>query len=192
MSDGVWRVPSDFLSRAQAHDIQRSPGIAIELRSHLSIEQQVRALGATWLDHQMIGDVRALSPLGFGAQVLGALQQRTDFLVEQGLAERRGPRVVLARNLLSTLRDRELAEAGKLIQNQTGLVHRPLRDGERAEGVYRRSIQLVSGRFVMLDDGMGFRLVPWRPVTEQRLGQQVAAVVHGSTVTWDMGRRHGR
>ena len=140
----------------------------------------------------MVGDARELSSRGFGVQVRDALQGRIGFLVEQGLAERRGPRVVLIRNLLSTLRDRELASVGKVIQHETGLIHRPLRDGERADGIYRRSIQLASGRFAMLDDGMGFSLVPWRPVVEQRLGQQVAAVVRGSSVTWDMGRRLGR
>ena len=192
MADGVWRVPPDFLSRAQAHDAQQTAGVIVELRSHLSIEQQLRAQGATWLDHQMVGAARELSPLGFGAQVRDALQNRIGFLVEQDLAERRGSRVVLARNLLSTLRDRESAEAGKVIQRQTGLIHRPLRDGGRADGVYRRSVQLVSGRFAMLDDGMGFSLVPWRPVVEQWLGRQVAAVVRGSSVSWDMGRQRGR
>jgi hypothetical protein len=192
MADGVWRVPPDFLSRVQAHDARRSAGISIELRSQLTIEQQVRAQGATWLDRQLVADARELSPRGFGAKVRDALQERMGFLVEQGLAEQRGLRVVLARNLLSTLRDRELAEAGKVIQHQTGLSFRPLRNGERANGVYRRSVQLASGRFAMLDDGMGFSLVPWRPVTEQRLGQQVAAVVHGSSITWDLGRQHGR
>ncbi len=191
MADGVWRVPSDFLSRAQAHDLQRAAGVGIELRSHLSIEQQVRAQGATWLDHQMVGDARDTSPLGFGAQVRGALQDRMSFLVDQGLAERRGQRVVLVRNLLSTLRDLELTEAGKVIQHQTGLIHRPLRDGERANGIYRRSVQLASGRFTMLDDGMGFSLVPWRPVVEQRLGQQVSAVLRGSSAIWEVRRQRG-
>lgn len=192
MVDGVWRVPPDFLSRTQAHDAQRAADGIIELRSHLPIEQQVRAQGATWLDHQMVSDTRNLSPQGFGAQVRGALQDRMDFLVEQGLAERRGSRVVLARNLLATLRDRELAEVGKVIQHQTGLLHRPLREGERANGIYRRSVQLASGRFAMLDDGMSFSLVPWRPVVEQRLGQQVSAIVRGSSVTWELGRQRGR
>jgi type IV secretory pathway VirD2 relaxase len=192
MVDGVWRVPPDFLSRAQAHDAQRAAEGIIELRSHLSIEQQVRAQGATWLDHQMVGGARNLSPQGFGVQVRGALQDRMGFLVEQGLAERRGSRVVLARNLLASLRDRELAEVGKVIQHQTGLLHRPLREGERANGIYRRSVQLASGRFAMLDDGMGFSLVPWRPVVEQRLGQQVSAIVRGSSVTWELGRQRGR
>jgi hypothetical protein len=192
MADGVWRVPPDFMSRAQVHDAQRVAGITVALPSHLSIEQQVRAQGATWLDRQLVGDARDLSPKGFGAQVHDALQDRMNFLVEQGLAERRGQRVVLARNLLSTLRDRELAEAGKVIQHQTGLIHRPLRDGGRADGVYHRSVQLVSGRFAMLDDDMGFSLVPWKPVVEQRLGQQVSAIVRGSSVTWEMTRQISR
>jgi hypothetical protein len=45
-------------------------------------------------------------------------------------------------------------------------------DGQRVAGIYRRSVMLASGRYAMLDDGMGFSLVPWRPVIEQRLGQQ--------------------
>jgi type IV secretory pathway VirD2 relaxase len=190
--DGVWRIPPDFLSRAQAHDMQRVADGSIELRLHLSIEQQVRAQGATWLDHQLVGEARNLSAQGFGAQVKSALQDRMAFLVEQGLAERRGARVVLARNLLATLRDRELAAVGKSLQDETGLGFRPLHDGARVSGLYRRSLQLVSGRFAMLDDGMGFSLVPWRPVVEQRLGQPISAIVRGSSVTWELGRQRGR
>ena len=57
----------------------------------------------------------------------------------------------------------------------------------RASGIYQRSVQLASGRFAMLDDGMGFSLVPWRPVVEQRLGQHVSVVVQGKSVTWMFG-----
>ncbi|MGB4926784.1 MAG: relaxase/mobilization nuclease and DUF3363 domain-containing protein [Giesbergeria sp.] len=190
MTGGVWRLPHDFLPRARAHDAQRSAEV-IKLRSHLPIEMQVRARGETWLDRQLVSDVRNLSTLGFGASVRDAMQGRMDFLVEQGLAERRGSHVFLARNLLSTLRSRELSEVGKVIQNETGLVHHPLRDGGRADGVYRRSVQLASGRFAMLDDGVGFSLVPWRPVVEQRLGQQVSAVVRGASATWQLGKQPG-
>ncbi|SDP93541.1 Protein of unknown function [Paracidovorax cattleyae] len=165
--------------------------MAVELRSHLPIERQARVIGATWLDQQLIGGGTGIGTLGFGSEVRNALQQRSDFLVDQGLAERRGQRVILARNLLATLRDRELATAGKAIAAQTGLAHRPLADGERVGGVYRKSIRLASGRFAMLDDGMGFSLVPWRPVIEQRLGQQLSAVVQGSSVSWQLGRQRG-
>lgn len=41
----------------------------------------------------------------------------------------------------------------------------------------------------MLDDDMGFSLaVFWRPVVEQRLGQQVAALVREQSVIWELGR----
>jgi len=36
-------------------------------------------------------------------------------------------------------------------------------------GIYRRSVMLASGRYAMFDDGMGFSLVSWKPVVEQRL-----------------------
>src|SRR5207247_1969536 len=106
-------------------------------------------------------------------------QQRTDFLTEHGLAERRGERVVLARDLLVTLRGRELAKAAQDIAAETGLEHRPVTDGQRVAGIYRRSIMLASGRYAMLDDGVGFSLVPWRPVIEPRRGQTMTAMVKG-------------
>src|SRR3546814_11251755 len=59
-------------------------------------------------------------------------------------------------------------------------------------GIYRRSVMLASGRYAMLDDGMGFSLVPWKPVIEQRLGQQLAATVRGGGVSWEIGRQRGR
>lgn len=191
LADGVWQVPPDLVQKAQQHDAQKGIWPAIELRSHLPIDQQVRAIGATWLDRQLIGEGGGLAAQGFGARVREAMRGRADFLVEQGLAERRGQRMVLSRNLLSTLRDRELSAVGKSLQDQIGKAYRPMQDGGRVSGVYRRSIQLTSGRFAMLDDGMGFSLVPWRPVVEQRLGQHVSAIVRGDSVTWGLGRQHG-
>ncbi|OWQ59178.1 hypothetical protein CEE61_08335 [Stenotrophomonas maltophilia] len=110
---------------------------------------------------------------------------------DRRLAERRGQRVILARNLLGTLRNRELAQAAKDIAADTGLEHRPVADGQRVSGIYRRSVMLASGRYAMLDDGMGFSLVPWKPVIEQRLGQQLAATVRGGGVSWEIGRQRG-
>ena len=162
--------------------------MVVELKSHLPIERQARVIGATWLDQQLIGGGRGLGDLGFGCEVKDALRQRADFLAEQGLAEHRGQRVVLARNLLATLRGRELAQAAKDIATETGLEHRPVAEGQRVVGIYRRSVMLASGRYAMLDDGMGFSLVPWRPVIEQRLGQQLAATVQGVRVLWEIGR----
>ncbi|RQQ57190.1 relaxase/mobilization nuclease and DUF3363 domain-containing protein [Burkholderia stagnalis] len=191
-TEGVWRVPSDLAERGRQYDAQRlGGGVAVELKSHLPIERQTRVIGATWLDQQLIGSGKGLGDLGYGREVKDALQQRADFLIEQGLAERHGQRVVLARNLLGTLRGRELAKAAQDIAAETGLAHRPVADGQRVAGIYRRSVMLPSGRYAMLDDGMGFSLVPWKPVIEQRLGQQIAATVRGGGASWEIGYSRG-
>ncbi|MED4998206.1 relaxase/mobilization nuclease and DUF3363 domain-containing protein [Pseudomonas aeruginosa] len=191
-AEGVWRVPDDLTEQGCQYDAQRlGGGVAVELKSHLPIERQARVVGATWLDQQLIGGGKGLGDLGFGAEVKDALRQRADFLTEQGLAEQRGQRVVLARNLLATLRGRELVQAAKDIAAESGLAHRPLTDGQRVVGIYRRSVVLASGRYAMLDDGMGFSLVPWKPVIEHRLGHQLAANVRGGAVSWELGRQRG-
>lgn len=187
-AEGLWKVPDDLVERGRRYDAQRMGGVAVELKSHLSIERQVRVIGTTWLDQQLIGGGRGLGDLGFGGDAKQAMQQRVDFLEEQGLAKQRGQRVILARNLLGVLRDRELMQAAKEIAAEIGLEHRPVADGQRATGIYRRSVMLVSGRYALLDDGMGFSLVPWRPVIERRLGKQLTATLRGGGVSWEVGR----
>ncbi|MDA8256611.1 DUF3363 domain-containing protein [Achromobacter denitrificans] len=191
VAEGLWKVPDDLPARGHQYDAQRLGGVAVELKSHLPIERQAHVIGATWLDQQLIGGGKRFGDFGFGSEVKDALQNRADFLAKQGLAERRGQRVILARNLLATLRNRELTQAAQDIATETGLEHRSVADGQRVAGIYRRSIILASGRYAMLDDGIGFRLVPWRPVIEQRLGQQIAATVRGGGVSWEIGRTKG-
>lgn len=85
------------------------------------------------------------------------MQQRADFLEEQGLAERRGQRVILARNLLGTLRNRELAQAAKDIAAETGLEHRPVADGQRVAGIGGCGNKWsVHSKCVFSDSGIGW------------------------------------
>ncbi len=191
VAEGLWKVPDDLAERGRQYDAQRLGGVAVELKSHLPIERQARVIGATWLDQQLIGGGRGLSDLGFGGDAKQAMQQRADFLAEQGLAEKRGQRVILARNLLATLRNRELMHAARDIAAETGLEHQPVADGQRVAGIYRCSVMLASGRYAMLDDGKGFSLVPWKPIIEQRFGQQFAATVRGGGASWEIGRQRG-
>ena len=188
LADGVWRIPTDLPERGMRYDRGRLSGVQPTIRSLLPIERQIRALGATWLDEQLTKQSAPQSLIGFGATVQSALDGRKMFLVEQGLAERRGPHTILARDLLSTLRTKELESAARRIESDTGLVYRPTPDGVRVSGTYRRSLVLASGRFAMLDDSVGFSLVPWRPVIEPRLEQSMSAIVWGHTVSWDIGR----
>jgi type IV secretory pathway VirD2 relaxase len=190
VTDGTWRVPADFLDRAAADEASRSGSAVVELRSHLDLRSQARAIGATWLDRALIEDVRP-APAGFGAEARAALDERRIFLESEGLATRRSQRFILARDLLSTLRARDVDQTGRKLAGETGLEHRALADGDTARGVYRRSLMLASGRFAMLDDGVGFSLVPWKPVIEARLGQQMSAMVRGGAVSFDFSRQRG-
>ncbi len=166
--------------------------LSIATRSDLTVEAQITAPGATWIDRQILAKGSSLSGSGFGAEVREAMDRRVDHLVEEGLARRQGQQVVFARDLLGTLRRRELDGASSKLAAETGLAHRPSAEGERVAGVYRQRVTLSSGRFAMIDDGMGFQLVPWRPALEQQLGRQMTGVmVPGGTVDWSFGRRRG-
>jgi type IV secretory pathway VirD2 relaxase len=191
VAEGVWRVPGNLTERGRQYDAQRLGGVAVELKSHLPIERQARVIGATWLDQQLISGGKGLGDLGFGGEAKDALRQRTDFLIEQGLAERLGQRVILARNLLETLRGRDINAAASKIAVNTGLAYHPVGDGERVTGTYRHSVQLASGRFAMLDDGRAFSMVPWKPVIERHLGQTVTAVRRGDGLSWEFERQRG-
>jgi len=188
VSGGVWKIPEDLPARGRAFDLKRLGGAAVEMHCHLAVERQTRAIGATWLDQQLVKGSKDIPNTKFGTDVLEALREREEFLIAQGFARRTGQRVVPAQNLLATLRDRDIADAAARLEATSGLIHRPTTDGARVSGVYRQSLQLVSGRFAMLDDGVGFSLVPWRPVIERRLGQQLSAVLQGSRVSWELGR----
>jgi type IV secretory pathway VirD2 relaxase len=165
--------------------------LALATRADLTIEKQVASFGATWLDRQLVAREPLPMGSGFGAEVLQAMDRRMDHLIEQGFATRQGQRVVFARGLVNTLRQRELDSAAVRLSNETGLVHHPAADGERIAGVYRRRVTLASGRFAMLDDGAGFQLVPWRPALDRNLGQRVSGVMTASGVDWDFARKRG-
>ena len=51
---------------------------------------------------------------------------------------------------------------------------------------------LASGRFAMIDDGLGFQLVPWSPSLEKQIGRHVSGVARDDGgVDWDFGRKRG-
>jgi type IV secretory pathway VirD2 relaxase len=193
VEEGIWRVPADLVARGQAYDRQRTKGVECRLHSDLPIDKQVNAIGATWLDRQLVAPQAemALANAGFGATVKNALRAREEFLVEQGFAQRDHDGVKLPRNLLAMLRERDLESVAKSIATDTGLSYRPLADGQSASGVYRQMITTASGRFAMLDDGLGFSLVPWRPVLEKRIGQTMGVTMHGDQIIWSFGRQRG-
>lgn len=57
------------------------------------------------------------------------MDRRVDYLIEEGLAHRQGQRVIFARDLLNTLRRRDLDDAVAKLSTETGLAHHPSAGG---------------------------------------------------------------
>ncbi len=185
--------PGSIVELRSWEDLQGQRRVALAVRSDLDLGAQVGATGATWLDRQAIArDPIALSDSGFGAEVRQALDERAEHLVGEGLAERQGGRLVFARRLLSTLRQRELDSLGEKLAIETGMSFERAASGEYVAGSYRQRFALASGRFAMIDDGLGFQLVPWSPSLEKQIGRHVSGVARDDGgVDWDFGRKRG-
>jgi hypothetical protein len=185
--------PGSIVELRRYEDSKGRQRLAVAVRSDLTLEGQVKANGATWLDRQLLArGTTSLSDGGFGREVREAMDARVQFLVGEGLARRQGQRVIFIRDLLDTLRHRELDAAGAKISAETGLPYHSVAEGETIAGTYRQRVSLASGRFAMIDDGLGFSLVPWTPSLERQLGRQVSGVVRsGSTIDWGFGRKRG-
>ena len=172
---------------AKGHD-----RLSLATRSDIPLEAQIKAPGATWLDRQLVARDPVATGNGFGREVRDALEARASHLETQGLARRQGQRVILAQDLVGTLKNQELTAATQAIAARTGLEHKPSGAGDYVSGIYRERVTLSTGRFAMIDEGLGFQLVPWRPALDQHLGQHITGTMSpGGSVDWALGRGRG-
>ena len=188
-----WRIPEDFESRATAYDAGRNRQASIRVVSTFDLEKQIGADGATWLDRRLVTpDASDLTPAGFGQQVREAMDQRREHHIAQGDATRQqNGRILYRRNLLANLREREVARVGAEMASSKGLPFRAAADGENISGKFTGTAHLSSGKFAIVEKSHEFTLVPWRPVIDRQLGREVAGIVQGGSVSWQMGRTRG-
>jgi len=188
-----WRIPEHFESQATAYDAGRNRQSGVRVLSVLDLEKQIGADGATWLDRSLVSpDASNLASAGFGQQAREAMDQRREHHIEQGDATRaRDGRVFYRRNLLATLREREVANVGAEMADRKGLPFRAATDGETVRGKFTGTVQLTSGKFAIVEQSHEFTLVPWRPVIDRQLGREVVGIVQGGAVSWQLGRQRG-
>jgi len=186
-------APGSIVELRKFDDAQGRRRVALAVRSDLAIEDQVTASGATWLDRQAVSrDPVALGQTGFGAEVRDALERRADQLIEQGLAERQARGITFSQGLIGTLRRREVEALGERLAVETGQTFNQAASGEYVAGSYRQRFALASGRFAMIDDGLGFQLVPWTPSLEKQLGRHVSGVARDDGgIDWGFRRNRG-
>jgi len=190
--DGTWVIAPDHLERAAAFERRQAQAapVVVQTLSPLPLERQVGAEGATWLDRELVADTpEPVRDEGFGRDVRAAQAQRRQGLIAQELAREEQDRTVYRSNLLGILRRRELARVAGQLSDELGLNYVETKSGEKVEGVYRRHIDLASGRFAVIEKAREFTLVPWRPVLERHLGKQVSGIVRGDSISWTIGRQ---
>ena len=190
-----WRVPADLPGRGQAYDLARDQAnIRVSILSSTNLDSQIGQTGATWLDRELVSGQRiALADEGFGEEVKAALQRRKQSLVDRGHAADLGAGHVRApKDLLQRLEGADIERTGKVLAAERGRTWQPTVPGNYVTGQLVGSTQLSSGRFAMIDDGLGFSLVPWRPALEQHIGRHISGIaMPGGDVDWSFGRKLG-
>ncbi|MGY4400768.1 hypothetical protein ACVIYL_001571 [Bradyrhizobium sp. USDA 3315] len=121
------------------------------------------------------------------------MERRRQALVDQGHATRLADGRVRAPNdLIARLEATEISRVGKQMAAERGLTYMPSQPGELVAGRLAGVATLASGRFAMIEDGLGFQLVPWPPVLDKRIGQHISGVMRDSGGTeWGFGRKRG-
>jgi Protein of unknown function (DUF3363) len=96
------------------------------------------------------------------------------------------------KDLIRTLERGEIERTGKAMAAERGLEWQPAATGEYVAGKLVGQAQLASGRFAMIDNGLGFQLVPWSDPLEKRLGQHISGVARtDGGIEWTLGRSRG-
>jgi type IV secretory pathway VirD2 relaxase len=194
IDDDHWKIPGDILERGQAYDRTRGgDGPRIKILSSEKLERQIATEGATWLDRELTArEPQVIADSGFGRDVKSALQRRAERLVEMGYATVREGAVRIPSHTVANLEQREVDRVGREMAAERGLTFTSSKAGDYVSGRLTGLASLASGRFAMIEDGLGFRLVPWQPILENRIGQFMSGTQRDSSgIDWDFGRKRG-
>jgi len=195
-NEGTWMIAPDHPETVEAFERQRArqTPVVIQILSQVPLERQVGADGATWLDAELVSAMPTpLRESGFGTEAKAALDRRRQWLIAQELAREEEGRMTYRANLLGILRRRDVLRAGAQLSKELDLNFAEARPGQRVTGTYRKPVDLVSGRFAVIETpSREFTLVPWRPVLERNVGKSVAGIAREEGISWTIGRQRGR
>ena len=193
LSDGSWSIPSDYLARAGEYEraAALSRPVAITRLSTMSLKQLETAIGATWLDRELLDETVKgnLGLRGFGAEIEQAKLQRRNFLLKSGIFKSKNERP--SRSHLAELERRDLADAGRELSREYGKPYAAAPADGRIKGIYDTSIERPSGKYAVIERAKDFTLVPWRDVLERQKGKAVSGLIRGETISWSFGRGRG-
>ncbi|WP_206240166.1 DUF3363 domain-containing protein [Novosphingobium terrae] len=218
---GQWVIAPDHLDRVMAWEEKqlRDRPVAITGLSTLPLEKLVDVEAASWIDRRLAGQGQrgaggkgldqggreSLEPVagadpeigagslrdaGFGRDLREVMARRRQWLMAQGFAqdEETG---LFPKGMIQALERRDLLRAARQLATELDLPFEEAKQGGRIEGIYRRPVDLVSGRFALIERAHDFTLVPWKPMLERKAGQAVSGLMRGDEVNWSVGRGRG-
>jgi type IV secretory pathway VirD2 relaxase len=175
-SDGTQRaLPSAFLDKVNDHFAKlakQSPSIVRKLE-HRDFEQQVEAIGDTWLDQQLAGTAsEILSEAGLGSDVREAMVKRIAVLRARGIVKDLAVQT-LNQDQVNTLQRQGMDHASKVYAKQTEFSYAPLQAGETVTGKFEETLQVGASKYVVVERGHQFALVPWSRELERQRHKQI-------------------
>jgi type IV secretory pathway VirD2 relaxase len=188
---GRWIIAPDHLERVAAYEAERLQDrpVAITMLSAQSLDRLVDTEAATWIDRELVSGVpEPVRDAGFGHELREVRARRRQWLVAQGFAEEAGGSTTFPSGMIAALQRRELLRVGCQLAEEVNIPFQEAAEGARIEGVYRRPVDLVSGRFALIERARDFTLVPWRPVLERQVGKSVSGLMRGDGISWSIGR----
>ncbi len=181
LADGRFGVPADYLERARQADAAQWGVADVRLRvlDHRLLDEQVRAIGLTWLDRLLTGQGQTGLSGPFGGTVEAALQERITRLRMTGLGS--GDPLVLSEADIQRLTNLEIKSVFEAL-GQDGKAVFMSPSGQRTTGTYNGRIHIAGVPFAVLEDRSAINLVPWSPGMENCRGQVITAIAQGGNV----------
>jgi type IV secretory pathway VirD2 relaxase len=149
--------------------------------------------GPTWLDRAVTSKEQiSAGPIGFGAALSQALDERRRWLSDRQLTELKpSGEMVPKPQMYTTLQQRERTHVAEALSRQLNATYMPNEPGSRVSGVYERSVSTPSGKLAVIRRDDTFKLAPWNAALDQMRGRAVIGTVGSQRVAWTLDRGRG-
>ncbi|WP_070151925.1 relaxase/mobilization nuclease RlxS [Sphingobium phenoxybenzoativorans] len=190
-ASGRWIVTDNHLAKVEAYEARRLQDrpVAIAFLSAQPLDGMIDVEAATWIDRDLVSPApEPVRHAGFGQELHDAQSRRRQWLVAQGFAEEGSDGFAFRPDMISALQRRELLRVAGQLSDEVQKPFQETPDGTRIEGMYRRPVDLISGRFALIERSRDFTLVPWREVLDRQVGKSVSGIMRSDGINWSIGR----
>lgn len=187
LGDDQFKVPKDYCASALRLDVDRwgAADPSFSVLDARTLEDQVSAVGITWLD-RLLGPGKKPTLAGpFGNAVACALLERAKRLRMMGIGS--GDPFVLRQEDLHRLTKlqvksvfEDLGREGKRVLLTPA--------GQRVSGTYTGRVHLAGAPLAAIEDKSSINLIPWQPGLEACRHQSLVAIVRDNGITFRSAR----